>query len=178
VAGEDRFLGTKTVERAEKLALGGKLLDDRFDPQVAIFQVFDNRSGLQAAPDFSFGCFRDCTLLHQTGQVLFDAFDSLVHKFGAYFSHYSRKTGGRTNLRDSRAHQPTPHDSDFLNGHDFSSLDSRDSRSDPPRGRKKSVSNSHRTLPKRRDSEHYARAMFSTIIAMPCPPPMQAVARP
>src|SRR5262249_53469649 len=36
VAGENCFLGTKTVQGAEKLALCGKLLNHRFDHQIAI----------------------------------------------------------------------------------------------------------------------------------------------
>src|ERR1051326_5597118 len=62
--------------------------------------------------DFALCRFGDGPFFYQPRKIFFYPFETSVQKLRSYFAHQGRKSGGGADLSDSRAHQPTPHDSD------------------------------------------------------------------
>src|SRR5712671_6639757 len=87
VAGKNRGRRAQCIERAKKLTLGGKLLDDGLDDDIAIFQIVQRSSALQSAANFSFLRIGNGVLLDQASEIFLDALQPLVHNFRADFAH-------------------------------------------------------------------------------------------
>src|SRR6267142_6007538 len=117
VAGKNRGRRAQRIERAKKLTLGGKLLDDGLDDDVAIFQIVQRSSALQASANFTFLGFCNRVFLDEASEIFLDALQPFVHNIRADFAHNGGEASLRANLRDSRAHQATPYDANFLNRH-------------------------------------------------------------
>src|SRR5882757_5723508 len=107
------------VERAKQFPLRRKLLDDRFDHQIAAFQIFYRRSAFQSPPNLALYTFGNRPSFHHPCQILLNPLPSLFHQLRRHFPHHRLKSRHRAHLRDSRPHQPTPNHSHLLNCHDF-----------------------------------------------------------
>src|ERR1700674_591293 len=117
VAGKDGGRRAEGVESAEKPALGGKLHDDGLEHYVAALQVLQRGCAFQPAANFIFLRFVDGGFLYLASEILVDASESFVHNFRADLAHDGGEAGLRGDLRDTRAHQATPYDANFLNRH-------------------------------------------------------------
>src|ERR1700719_1341048 len=117
VTGKNRGGGAKGIERAEKLTLGGKLLDDGLDDYIAILQIVERSGAFKAAANFIFLRVSDGVFLDEAGEIFLDALPFFVDDLRADLTHDSREAGLRRDLRDSGAHQATPDDANFLNRH-------------------------------------------------------------
>src|SRR3984957_16578542 len=65
VAREDSVLGANLVECGPQFSLGGQLLDDGFDDQIAIFQVLEAWGAVKAASTLIAIRRRERALVHQ-----------------------------------------------------------------------------------------------------------------
>src|SRR5260370_27653947 len=87
VTGKNRGGGAKDIERAEKLTLGRKLLDDGLDDYIAILQVLQRGRTRQAAANLILLRFGDAAFFHQAGEIFLDAPQSFVNHFGPDLAH-------------------------------------------------------------------------------------------
>src|SRR5438445_1299509 len=109
----------KLVERAKQFPFRRKLLDDRFNHQIAAFQIFYRRSAFQSPPNLALRRLGNRSLFDQPRQILLNPLQSFFHQLRRHFPHHRLKSRRRAHLRDSRPHQPTPNHSHLLNYHDF-----------------------------------------------------------
>src|ERR1041384_859906 len=72
--------------------------------------------------DFALCRFGDGPFFYQPRKIFFYPFETSVQKLRSYFAHQGRKSGGGADLSDSRAHQPTPHDSHSFRSERFFSI--------------------------------------------------------
>src|SRR6202167_5295374 len=117
VAGENGVFGTNFIERGPELALRGQLLDDRFDYQIGILQVFQMGGAAQAsANQIAIGGSKR-TFIHQALEIFFDRLQSLVEELLGHFADRNLAARLSRHLRDARAHQAAPYDPDFFDRH-------------------------------------------------------------
>ena len=84
-----------------EFALCGQLLDDGFDDQVAIFQVFEVRGAAQTAADLIAIGGAESSLLDQAGEIFVDAGQTFVEKLLRNFAHRYLAACLRGDLRDA-----------------------------------------------------------------------------
>src|SRR5216683_1515213 len=90
---------------------------DGLDDYIAILQVLQRGRTRQPAANLILLRFGDAAFFHQAGEIFLNALQSFVNDFGADLAHDGGEAGLRRDLRDSRAHQATPYDANFLNRH-------------------------------------------------------------
>src|SRR5712672_2997717 len=69
IAGKNRGRRTQCIERAKKLTLGGKLLDDGLDDDVAIFQIVERSGAFQVSANFTFLGFCNRIFLDEPSEI-------------------------------------------------------------------------------------------------------------
>ena len=121
IRSEDGVLLHDAVEGRVHLFLVLDILDDGFDHDVAVSQVLLVGRALEPRADGVFLLGRDATLLRRPlgklGQRLFNPGKALVEKLLLNFEHGHVEPSRRGDLSDSRAHQATTENANFLNFH-------------------------------------------------------------
>jgi hypothetical protein len=112
IRGEDRIFLHDLVELRICLALELRVLDDRFDHDVAVGEVAERNGPLQAAE-----ARVELPLLDGPGKIFVDPSEARVDKLLFHFADDGVVARLRRNLRDAGAHQATAEDADFLDHH-------------------------------------------------------------
>ena len=92
VAGENRLLRTDLIERAVKLALCRKLLDDGLDDDVAVFEIIEIGRAAQAGARFVAVRRLQRALLHKPRQILVDRLQAFIQQLLRDFAHHHRRS--------------------------------------------------------------------------------------
>ncbi len=101
----------------ESLPLDFDVLDDGFDDQVAVFQIRVGSGALQVRERLLAIGSRNLPLGDAVAQEPVDSAQSLLQHSIVHLEHRSLEAGGRGDLRDARAHQPTAQHTHRLDRH-------------------------------------------------------------
>src|SRR5271155_1680410 len=85
VAGENRVRWADVIERGPQLALGGQLLDNRFDDQIGILQVLQVGCDAQASANLIAITGRKRAFVHQPLQIFVDGLQSFIKELLGHF---------------------------------------------------------------------------------------------
>src|SRR5262249_51397278 len=96
------------------LALDLQVLDDRFDNDVRLRDLFKLRGPAEARHRGVFLLGRDRSFFGEFGERLLYAAQTFFNQIVAYFDDRYLITARRRDLRDAASHQPRAQNSDFL----------------------------------------------------------------
>ena len=186
VGAEDRGIADDRVERGVGLRLLVDVLDDRFDDDVARAEVVELRGAGEIRERPLLVLRRHFALLHAARQELVDPPQPFLDQRVLDLADDRLVASGGRDLRDSRAHEAATENADCFDLHRMSPSAFLTARGAPPplalaRGRR------YAALPSGPSLGPQALAAcplslfpytVSTIAAIPCPPPIHAVASP
>jgi hypothetical protein len=117
VGGQHGVVGADAVELGEQVLLGGEVLDDRLDDEIALAQLAEVGDGTHPAEDRVALGGLELAAVDLLGERLLEACDHRVGgALGAAAQDHFDPGLGR-DLGDAGAHDPRTHDADALDRH-------------------------------------------------------------